>query len=105
MCCCTPQRPSRDPTVIAFARRQDRHVVLELAAFGGRARSLVEALLRVDIGARIDVDEGANRVVVEGRFDNTELMATLAASAFRLVVIEDRPVVPKRFGSDQWMWS
>ena len=105
MCRCTPLPPSRESSIAMGARKPDRHLVLELAAFAGRARSLVDALLRVDIGARIDVDEAANRVVVEGRFDDAELMATLAASAFRLVGMEDRPVLPKRFGGAQWMWG
>ena len=102
MCCCTP---SREPSLTLGAHKQDRHLVLELAAVAGRARALIDALLRVDIGARIDVDESANRVVVEGRFDTAELSATLAASAFRLVGMEDRPVLPKRFGGAQWMWG
>lgn len=101
---CLHQPPlMRWPQAVALPRTRapDCHLVLEVDNLGNRARGLVDAILRVDLGARVKPDAVSGKVDIEGRFWKEDLIATLMEMGYRLTYVEERPLSP-RLAPRQW---
>jgi hypothetical protein len=79
-------------------------LVLEVDDFGNRARALIDAALRVDLGARIKPDAERGKVNIEGRFCKEDVIATLKEMGYRLTHVEERPL-SQRHASGHWGWA
>ena len=79
--------------------KPDCHLLLEIDGLGDRPRPFVEALLRVDLGARIKQDIARGIVDIEGRFHKEEVLAALRALGCIPRRVEERPLSPKVLAS------
>lgn len=95
----------RWPDAIEFSASHapDCHLVLEVDNLGSRARALVDAVLRVDLGARVKPNTESGKVDIEGRFWKEDVIATLMELGYRLAHVEERPLSP-RHAPRQWGW-
>ncbi|MGH8085399.1 MAG: hypothetical protein ACREPV_09000 [Lysobacter sp.] len=70
------------------------HLLFEVDGLGGRTRALVDALLRVDLGARVKLDATTGEVDVEGWFRKEDVSAAVLDLGYRLIRMEERPPSP-----------
>lgn len=68
---------------------------------GDCVRSITNALLKVDFGARINFNLEAQLVRVEGRLTLGDATAAIERSGFRVVSIVDSTIVDAVFRSDR----
>lgn len=73
----------------------DCHLMLKADNLGARIRPLIEALLRVDLGARIKPDPRHDAIDIEGRFRPQDIAAAVQQAGATLLGIEVRPPSPK----------
>lgn len=100
--------PSRTParnTHVAAMKAPDRHLLLEIEGLESVQRPIVDALLRLDLGARIRADTAHATLDIEGRFHQADVVALLHAHGCRVRRIEERPLSPKPVALDQLGWS
>lgn len=71
--------------------KPDLHLELVLARSGIGESELVRALLRVDLGARINVDLEALSVSIEGRFWKDDVIGAIKALGCRVASVNERP--------------
>ena len=83
----------------------DCHLLLEVHDLSGLARPLVDAVLRIDLGARITPDATRGTVQVEGRFRKTEVIAAARRIGCEVLRVEERPPSPKVAGSTWFGWA
>lgn len=83
----------------------DRHLLLEIEGLESVQRPIVDALLRLDLGARIRADTAHATLDIEGRFHQADVVALLHAQGCRVRRIEERPLSPKPVALDQLGWS
>lgn len=105
--CLHPPPLMRWPRAIALPamRTPDCHLVLEVEGLDNRARTLVDAVLRMDLGARIKPDTISGKVDIEGRFWKEDVITAVQELGYRLTQVEDRPLSPKPDGPSQWGWG
>ena len=82
--------------------KPDCHLLLEIDDLGNRSRALLDALLRIDLGARIKPDLGRGIVDIEGRFHKEDVLAALRTVGCGLRRVEERPLSPKFIANAQW---
>ena len=73
------------------ASKPDSHLELMLAQPGTGENELVRALLRVDLGARINVDMENLSVAIEGRFWKDDVVGAIKALGCGVVSVSERP--------------
>ena len=83
----------------------DCHLLLEEQDLSGLARPLVDAVLRIDLGARITPDATRGTVQVEGRFRKAEVIAAASRIGCEVLRVEERPPSPKVAGSTWFGWA
>jgi phage baseplate assembly protein gpV len=81
--------------------RPDCHLTLQFDNFPGPAEALTRALLRVDLGARIQPDAAAGTVDMEGRFCKEEAIAAIRSLGCRLIRVEEHAPSPRFMGPVQ----
>ncbi|RDZ29277.1 hypothetical protein [Lysobacter silvisoli] len=74
----------------------DRHLLLKVDNLGERVRTLMDALLRVDLGARIKPDTARGAIDIEGWFRDEDVVAAVLGVGGRLSGVEVRPPTSKR---------
>lgn len=65
--------------------------MIEARPMVGRVRALMEALLRIDLGARIQINALAGQIEVEGRFEKQDACTAIERMGLHLVRVEERP--------------
>lgn len=70
--------------------KPDCHLLLSIDDLASRSRELVDALLRVDLGARVQTDPAKGLVRVEGRFWKAEMLQTLHRLNFAIADVEEQ---------------
>lgn len=70
--------------------KPDCHLLLSIDGLAPRSSELVEALLRVDLGARIQMDPTNGLVRVEGRFWKVEVLQALQTLGFSIEHVEEQ---------------
>lgn len=73
------------------ATKPDSHLELMLAQLSIGENELVRALLRVDLGARINVDMENRSVSIEGRFWKDDVIGAIKALGCRVASVSERP--------------
>ena len=71
--------------------KPDSHLELMLAQPGTDESELVRALLRVDLGARINIDMEHMSVSIEGRFWKDDVIDAIKALGCRVASVSERP--------------
>lgn len=71
-------------------QKPESHLALVVGGLRSE-REIVDALLRVDLGARINVDAKAGRVRIEGRFWREDIVTAIERLGCSLDGIEERP--------------
>jgi hypothetical protein len=71
--------------------KPDSHLELTLALPGTDESELVRALLRVDLGARINVDMESMSISIEGRFWKDDVIGAIKALGCRVASVNERP--------------
>lgn len=71
--------------------KPDSHLQLMLAQPGTGESELVRALLRVDLGARINVDMENLSVSIEGRFWKDDVIGAIKALGCHVASVSERP--------------
>lgn len=93
-----PLRPASDSP--RTPEKPDSHLVLEVSGLRD-GREVVDALLRVDLGARINVDTNAGRVRIEGRFWKEEVVTAIERLGCTLDRVAERPRSRPEAGSQR----
>ena len=70
--------------------KPDSHLELLLRNLAG-AEGLVQALLRVDLGARINVDLSTGSLDIEGRFWKEDVIRAIEALGCYVISVESKP--------------
>lgn len=71
--------------------KPDSHLEVVLGNLASSDARLVQALLRVDLGARINVDASAGSVDIEGRFLMEDVVRAIETLGYRVLSVEPRP--------------
>lgn len=71
--------------------KPDSHLALVLAQPGTGESEIVRALLRVDLGARINVDMENLSISIEGRFWKDDVISAIKALGCRVASVSERP--------------
>jgi hypothetical protein len=82
----------------------DCHLLLEIEGLERMQRPIVDALLRLDLGARIRADSANATLDAEGRFRKADVVALIHALGCRVRRIDERPPSPKPAMLDQLGW-
>ncbi|OGT60271.1 MAG: hypothetical protein A3E01_15680 [Gammaproteobacteria bacterium RIFCSPHIGHO2_12_FULL_63_22] len=82
--------------VTAGVSKPDSHLEVLLGNLATGDSRLVQALLRVDLGARINVDSSAGSIDIEGRFRREDVILAIEALGYFIVSIEAKPRSPMR---------
>ena len=77
------------------------HLLLEVENLTSVRHALVDALLRVDLGARIKTDATTGAVDIEGWFRREDVIAATTRVNGRLKQIVERPLSPRAVASDR----
>lgn len=72
-------------------RKPDTHLELTLANAAAEEADLLRALLRVDLGARIQIDLQRRNVRIEGRFWGDEVVNAIEATGCHVDSVNERP--------------
>lgn len=84
-----PFRPTAGQAYMA--PKPDCHLLIEARPIVGRVRALMDALLRVDLGARIQINALAGEIEVEGRFDKDDACTAIERLGLHLARVQERP--------------
>jgi hypothetical protein len=76
-----------------------------LAQPAAEESELVRALLRVDLGARINVDMQSLSVSIEGRFWKDDVIHAVKALGFRVASVIEKPRSAVRHGGPASMFA
>lgn len=71
--------------------KPDSHLEVVLGNLAGGDSRLVQALLRVDLGARINVDAAVGSIDIEGRFLLEDVVRAIETLGYLVVSVEPRP--------------
>lgn len=83
----------------------DCHLLLEVHDLSALARPLVDAVLRIDLGARITPNAAHGTVEIEGRFRKAEVIAAARGIGCEVLRVEERPPSPRVAGSTWFGWA
>jgi hypothetical protein len=72
-------------------RKPDSHLELTLATTTAEEGELLRALLRVDLGARIQIDLQRRSVRIEGRFWGDDVISAIEATGCHVDAVNERP--------------
>lgn len=89
---------------IAPRHKPDCHLVLEVLDVGARVQALVDALLRVDLGARIKPDPVAGTIDIEGRFRKEDVAEAVRRLGLHLARMEVKAPSLKAPGRQRMTW-
>ncbi|UNK49802.1 hypothetical protein MNR01_01830 [Lysobacter sp. S4-A87] len=73
------------------ANKPDAHLELTLATARADESELLRALLRVDLGARIQIDLARRSVRIEGRFWGDDVVSAIEATGCHVDSVNERP--------------
>ena len=97
--------PARTATKRPAMRAPDCHLLLEIEGLESVQRPVVDALLRLDLGARIRADTAHATLDIEGRFHQADVVALIHALGCRVRRVEERPLSPRPVTLEQLGWS
>ncbi|MFC3816275.1 hypothetical protein [Lysobacter sp. GCM10012299] len=72
-------------------KKPDSHLELTLATTAAEEAELLRALLRVDLGARIQIDLQRRSVRIEGRFWGDDVVSAIEATGCQVDSVNVRP--------------
>ncbi|MGO4222187.1 hypothetical protein AB4Y64_10085 [Lysobacter sp. TAF61] len=72
-------------------KKPDAHLELTLASATAAESELLRALLRVDLGARIQIDMQRRNVRIEGRFWGDDVVSAIEAIGCQIDSVHERP--------------
>ncbi len=74
----------------SFAPAPNCHLLLTIGDIASRRHELIDALLRVDLGARIQADPASGHVSMEGRFRKADALLAIRQLGFSVAHVEER---------------